>query len=135
VSAAIAAAVMLAARRADADCAPSWTNARDAMVNYDLVFSGTIVGTGVPARFKVDRVWKGDVQQTFVLAVLPGEDMHDFAEGGWWVVFARLGPSVDQRKSGFRGSYAWVSICSPTRPLDDAAEVLKQLGPGRAPRR
>ena len=100
------------------------------MADYDLVFSGTTTTSGYPPTFTVHRVWKGNVPAKMTLYTVPAIESLTLDSGGSWVVFARRVVSVeDQRERGDTGEL-WpihdVSICSPTRPLSEAKDILKQ---------
>ena len=124
---------------AHAECVALWHTARDAQRISKLVFSGTVVKTdnAVEITFDVDRVWKGDVRRRTTLTLFTGIESHGasyFKEGTAYLVFANVLPKILRDDAGLDTRILEISQCSPTRPLSEAQEFLKQLGRGRAPR-
>ena len=84
-----------------------------------------LAGTGVD--FRVNRVWKGDVEENTRITTPPtgGACGVPFAEGEEYLVYAYASAPED-------GGYS-ANICSRTRPLSEAAEDLEALGEGNPP--
>lgn len=128
---------------AHAECIALWKTARDAQRGSTLVFSGTVIKSSpdvLQTSFQVDRVWKGDVQQQMTLTLYPGLESHSassFKEGVAYLVFAqqmRMFVRPDVNVASPETPVFEISLCSPTRPVADAQEFVKQLGRGRSPR-
>src|SRR5262245_41886094 len=138
-------ALLVPATSAGAECIPLWKDGHDALERSTLVFSGTIIsGHGVEVVFDVDRVWKGNLERKTTLWLMPGMEVITFdkgAEGETYLVFAsflKMFSSPDLRRANGTspGEVALyeISSCSPTRPLANAQELVKQLGPAKPPR-
>ena len=122
-----------AANALGCECAPSSVN--EAKEDAEVVFRGTITDIRAGSvRFRVNRVWKGDVGRTFDMPDLPetsacigflpkwlqvGNDLLVFA--------ARL-----YRYPGDNDYFT--SICSRTGLASEAGDALKRLGRGKLPR-
>jgi hypothetical protein len=128
---------------AHADCVALWKTARDAERTSTLVFSGTVIKSSpdvLQTSFQVDRVWKGDVRQQTTLTLYPGLESHSasyFKEGMPYLVFAlqmRMWVRPDVNVASPETPVFEISACSPTRPVADAQDLVKQLGRGRSPR-
>ena len=125
-------------------CSPPIT-AGIASDNADLVFRGTITALrdvqevlpGGGARytrriavFRVDRVWKGTIGQSFEMTAPPedgpcmGPEPSYFKVGNGLLVYAKGTP-----KLGYG-----LPPCSRTALTKDAERDLAELGPGREPR-
>src|SRR5262245_51136543 len=128
---------------AHAECVALWKTARDAQRGATLVFSGTVTKSSpdvLETSFEVDRVWKGDVRQRTTLTLYPGLESHSasyFKEGTAYVVFAqqmRMFVRPDVNVTSPETPVFEISLCSPTRTVADAQDLLKELGRGRSPR-
>ena len=124
---------------AHAECARLWKTARDAQRLSRLVFSGTVITTdnALETTFEVDRVWKGDVRRRTTLTLFSGIESHGasyFKEGTAYLVFASVLPRILRADEGRDTPILEISQCSPTRPLSDAQEFVKNLGRARSPR-
>jgi hypothetical protein len=128
---------------AHADCVALWKTARDAERGSTLVFSGTVVKSSpdvLQTSFHIDRVWKGDVRQQTTLTLYPGMESRSasyFKEGTAYLVFAeqmRMWVRADVNVASPETPVFEIGGCSPTRPLADAQDLVKQLGRGRTPR-
>jgi hypothetical protein len=128
---------------AHADCVALWKTARDAERTSTLVFSGTVIKSSpdvLQTSFQVDRVWKGDVRRQTTLTLYPGIDSHGasyFQEGMAYLVFAqqlRMYVRAEVNVTSPETPVFEISACSPTRPVADAQDLVKQLGRGRSPR-
>ena len=122
-----------------AECVALWKTARDAQRISTLVFSGTVIKTDNPVEttFEVHRVWKGDVRRRMTLTLFSGIESHNasyFKEETAYLVFANVLPKLLRDDVGLDARILEISQCSPTRPLSDAQELLKQLGRGKSPR-
>jgi hypothetical protein len=125
---------------AHGECVALWKTARDAQRGSTLVFSGTVIKSAeesLQTTFAVDRVWKGKVRQQTTLTLYPGLESHGasyFEEGVAYLVFAIQMP-VQVRTDRARSEMPVFEIsgCSPTRPLADAQELVKQLGRATPP--
>jgi hypothetical protein len=87
--------------------------------------------------FAVDRVWKGDVRRRTTLTLFSGIESHGasyFKEGTAYLVFASVLPRIRRADEGRDTPILEISQCSPTRPLSDAQEFVKNLGRARSPR-
>jgi hypothetical protein len=125
---------------AHGECIALWKTARDAQRGSTLVFSGTVIKSSkelLQTTFAVDRVWKGKVRQQTTLTLYPGLESHGasyFEEGMAYLVFAIQMP-IQMRTDLARSEMPVFEIsgCSPTRPLSDAEELVRQLGRARPP--
>jgi hypothetical protein len=114
----------------------------------DIIFRGTIVelrDSSKPAEltpgfahdtkkvvvFKVTRVWKGHVGQTFEM---PGIE-ETSACIGFWPGFLKVGQDLLVYASHFGTSDYLTSICGRHKPAKNAGEDFKTLGPGKEPER
>jgi hypothetical protein len=106
----------------------------DAKKSADLVFRGTITAiSGGKIWFRVDRVWRGRVGQTF--------DMPDFREGaaclGFWPALVKVGNDLlvyaQWLPPGSREGDYFTSICTRTRLASAAGEDFSALGRGKPP--
>ena len=114
----------------------------------ELIFRGTIVelrdssgpdrispglarDTKKTAVFKVTRVWKGQVGQTFEM---PGIEETSGCIG-FWPSFLKVGEDLLVYASRFGGSDHLTSICGGHKPAKDAEKDFKVLGPGKEPER
>jgi hypothetical protein len=112
----------------------------------NIVFRGTIVelkavavGTGLSSGFgndtgktvvfRVTRVWKGEVAETFSMP----EFLETSACIGFWPSYVKVGNEllVYAREFG-KGSYV-TSICGSHKLVKDAEKDFKELGDGRPP--
>ncbi len=75
-------------------------------------------------RFDVDRTWKGPVSRSLTVKTAPNGAVcgYAFQTSEEYLVYA-LATEAD----------LWVSLCSRTIPLAQAAEDLAALGPGEVP--
>ena len=125
---------------AHAECVALWKTAREAQRGSTLVFSGTVIKSAedlLETTFDVDRVWKGDVRRQTRLTLYHGLESHGvsyFKEGMSYLVFASVMPKLVRTGDGGDTPIFEISGCSPTRPLSDAQEFVKQLGRARPPR-
>ena len=124
---------------AHADCVALWKTARDAERLSTVVFSGTVIKTdgSLETSFEVDRVWKGDLRRATTLTLFAGLESHGasyFKEGTAYLVFANAMSKLVRIDDGQDTPVFEVSLCSPTRPLAEAQELVNQLGRGKAPR-
>src|ERR1051326_3111726 len=116
------------------DCAP--TSVHQAKKWADIVFRGTItdIANG-RVRFRVDRVWKGDVPRFF--------EMVEFREAaacvGFWPTHLKIGNSLlvyaEWRPPRSPDGLYLTNICTRTALVKDAQEDIDQLGSGRSPRK
>ncbi len=116
-----------------AQCVITWRTASDYLQSPTLVFSGTVVDQDGGVTFAIDRVWNGDVEARTRLTLSSGQhDWHeeDFKRGETYLVFAT--PMTVKTADGT--TMYEVSRCSPTSPLADAAQYLKQLGSAKRPK-
>jgi len=138
-------ALLVPATSADAECIALWKDGPDALERSTLVFSGTVIsGHGVEVVFDVDRVWKGNVERKTTLWLMPGMEMITFdkgTEGRTYLVFASFlkmfsSPDLRRADGSSPGEVALfeISSCSPTRPLANAQELVRQIGSGKPPR-
>lgn len=114
----------------------------------EIIFRGTIVelrDSSKPADispgfardtkkvvvFKVTRVWKGHVGQTFEM---PGIE-ETSACIGFWPDFLKVGQDLLVYASRFGSSDYRTSICGRHKPAKDAEKDFKTLGPGKEPER
>ena len=126
-----------------AECVQVWKDVPDARRLSALVFSGTVVEiTGDPdgafVTFEVDRIWKGPTRRRLVLPLYVTLDTVVFAKGQAYVVFADRPVASATIPGSMRVPTVSepvfsVSICSPTKPLEQAQAVLAQLGRGTKP--
>lgn len=130
ISAALLSAVLTPRPAFSCTCVqpPSMDAALDAV---DVAFRGTLVKrSGKAAIFRVERVWKGDVGGNFEIEWrVENGDCNGFRRealriGADLLVFA---------KRGSGGVYR-TNICYPTKPVTEAAEELRALGPGEPPK-
>jgi hypothetical protein len=125
---------------ANAECVALWKTARDAQRGSTLVFSGTVIKSAedlLETTFDVDRVWKGEVRRRTTLTLYPGLESHGvsyFKEGMAYLVFASVMPRLVRTDDGRDTPIFEIGGCSPTRPLSDAQELVKQLGRAKPPR-
>ena len=128
---------------AHAECVALWKSARDAQRGSTLVFSGTVIKSStdlLETAFEVDRVWKGKVRRQTTLTLFSGLESHGasyFKEGMAYLVFAeqmRMWVRADAAQSASPETPVFeIAGCSPTRPLSDAQELVKQLGRSTPP--
>jgi hypothetical protein len=125
---------------AHAECVVLWKTAGDAQRGSTLVFSGTVIKSAedsLETTFDVDRVWKGEVRRRTTLTLYSGLESHGvsyFKEGMAYLVFASVMPKLVRTDDGRDTPIFEIGGCSPTRPLSDAQEFVKQLGRARPPR-
>jgi hypothetical protein len=128
------------------DCTePSVEARRD---RAELIFRGTIVelrdsfksadiapgfarDTRKTVVFRVSRVWKGQVGQTFEM---PGIE-ETSACIGFWPDFLKVGEDLLVYASRYGGSGYRTSICGNHKRAKDAKKDFKTLGPGKEPQR
>jgi len=144
-------AVMLLGGAAQAcSCRP--IDVRKAVADADVVFRGTVIDIHDAKRdvltdilqprkhivvFRVNRVWKGDIGETFAISaqeVAPITQIRAAANCmGWWddaavgdelLVYARHTPETDEYTT---------SICYRTKLAKRSAQDLQELGPGKPP--
>jgi len=128
---------------AHAECVALWKSARDAQRGSTLVFSGTVIKSStdlLETAFEVDRVWKGKVRRQTTLTLFSGLESHGasyFKERMAYLVFAeqmRMWIRADAAQSASAETPVFeIGGCSPTRPLSDAQELVKQLGRSSPP--
>ena len=124
---------------AHAECVALWKTARDAQRLSTLVFSGTVIKTDgtLETSFEVNRVWKGDVRRRTTLTLFHGLESHGasyFKEGAAYLVFANAMSKLVRTDDGQDTPVFEISVCSGTRPLSEAQELVNQLGRGKPPR-
>jgi len=108
--------------------------AKDAIPSVDIVFRGELIAhKGNAAVFRVDEQWKGELSPQVEV------QWRDGSQGdcdGFWPDQLKIGQKllVLARRSSFLSMYK-TNICLPTQPVVDADEDLKELGPGRPPRK
>jgi hypothetical protein len=114
------------------DCiAPSVHQAKK---GAEVIFRGTITDIhDGKVIFRVNRVWKGDVEQTF--------EMVDFPESGclgflnrWLRVGNDLLVFAWRLRRYLNDNEYFTSICTKTSTWSEASDTLKKLGKGRPPR-
>jgi hypothetical protein len=126
-----------------AECVAVWKTARDAQRGSTLVFSGTVIKSStdlLETSFEVDRVWKGKVRRQTTLTLYSGIESHGasyFKEGMAYLVFAEQ-MRMWIRADGVQPAPPETPVfeiggCSPTRPLADAQDLVKQLGRSTPP--
>jgi hypothetical protein len=126
-----------------AECVRVWKDIPEATRLAALVFSGTVVEiTGDPdgafVTFEVDRTWRGPTRRRLVLPLYMTLDSVHFAKGQGYVVFAdrhvasRTIPGSMKVPTVSEPVFE-VSICSPTKPLEQAQATVAQLGRGTKP--
>jgi hypothetical protein len=126
-----------------AECVRVWKDIPDARRLSALVFSGTVIEIkgdpdGVFVTFDVDRTWKGPTRRRLVLPLYVTLDSVRFAKGQGYVVFADhhvASPTIpgSMKVPTVSEPVFEVSICSPTKPLEQAQATLAQLGRGTKP--
>jgi hypothetical protein len=124
---------------AHAECVALWKTARDAQRLSTLVFSGTVIRTDgtLETSFEVNRVWKGDVRRRTTLTLFHGLESYGasyFKEGAAYLVFASAMSKLVRTDDGQDTPVFEISVCSGTRPLSEAQELVNQLGRGKPPR-
>jgi hypothetical protein len=128
------------------DCfEPSVPSKRD---HAELIFRGTIVelrdsskaagispgfarDTKKTVVFKVSRVWKGNVGQTFEM---PGIE-ETSACIGFWPDYLKVGADLLVYASRPGGSEYITAICGDHKLAKDAEKDFRTLGPGKEPRK
>lgn len=127
-------------------CGCTGTTVQDAKAHADVVFRGTITAlrpsgkalsfspgfvldTKKIAVFRVDRVWKGEVGETFEMPAIEEES----ACTGFWPSFLKVGNDLLVYAQGGGGLY-FTSICTRTQ-LAKNANDFAELGPGEGPKR
>jgi hypothetical protein len=139
--------VLLAVVRCYAcDCKePSVQAKRD---HADIIFRGTIIelhdsskpatiaagfahDSGKVVVFKVTRIWKGHVGETFGM---PGIE-ETSACIGFWPGSVKVGQDLLVYASHFGTPDYLTSICGNHKPAKDAEKDFKELGPGKEPER
>ena len=104
---------------------------RDAKAATDLP-SGLVRDTEKVAVFRVSRVWKGDVGETFEMPAVE----ETAACIGFWPPYLKVGSDL-LVYANRRGSEYYTSICGFHKltkdPNDNAAKDFDALGPGVAP--
>ena len=128
---------------AQAECVALWKTARDAQRGSTLVFSGTVIKSSTDSletSFEIDRVWKGQVRRQTTLTLYSGMESRGasyFKEGMAYLVFAeqmRMWIRADSGQPARPDTPVFeISGCSPTRPLSDAQDFVKQLGRSTPP--
>ena len=86
--------------------------------------------TKTTAVFRVTRVWKGEVGQTFEMPAIEETS----ACWGFWPSFLKLGSELIVYAGRFQGGEYVTSVCSRTQLVKDAKNDLKELGPGEEPK-
>lgn len=83
------------------------------------------------AVFRVERVWKGEVGQSFEMSAVE----ETAACWGFWPSFLKVGNDLLVFAARFQGGTEYVTnICSRTRLAKDANDDLKRLGIGEPPK-
>jgi len=114
----------------------------------EVVFRGTIIAlrdTKTPSKiggrvhdlkkvavFRVTRVWKGDVGETFEMPAVEETSMCT----GFWPTFLKIGNDLVIYARRFKGQPEYYTdICTRTMPASDAAKFkdFDKLGPGEEP--
>ena len=112
-------------------CGPIST--KQAFQHADVAFRGELIehrrGAAV---FRVDEVWKGGLRTTVEFEWRDGS--HGDCDG-FWPQLLKVGNKLLVFGTGDSQGYYRTSICLPTKFLTDADEDLKELGPGRPPRK
>ena len=106
-----------------------------------LVFTGTV--TKIDSHrvsFAVDRAWLGDVRRDVTLALSGWQtdpSWFRFERGVAYVVFAIpfADKSGDFTYAGVAAPRYEIGVCSPTRPLANATDLVNDLGRGTRPRK
>ena len=114
----------------------------------EIIFRGTIIelhdsskpadtavgfahDTGKVVVFKVTRVWKGHVGETFEM---PGIE-ETSACIGFWPDFLKIGQDLLVYATHFGRSDYLTSICGNHKPAKDSEKDFTELGPGNEPER
>jgi hypothetical protein len=114
------------------DCvAPS---VRQAKKGAKVVFRGTITDIHEgKVMFRVDRVWKGDIGQTFEMVDFPAAQCLGFRDS-WLQVGEDLLVFAGRLHRYPNDSDYFTSICTKTSMWSEAFDTVKKLGHGRPPR-
>jgi hypothetical protein len=106
---------------------------RAELADHSAVFEGTAIrvkpaGWGrtsdIQVQFKVARYWKGSGEQRLTVRTGRNTCGYSFAAGSRYLVYAYQAGSEQ---------LLFTSICTRTRPMNEAAEDLAALGPATVP--
>ena len=126
-------AVLLSASLQAGACTCGREPAKQALRYADVAFRGELIEhRGGAAVFRVDEVWKGDLGKTVEF------EWRDGSHGdcnGFWPQFLKVGNKLLVFGTSDSHGFYRTSICLPTRFVSDVAEDLKELGPGKPPRK
>jgi hypothetical protein len=93
---------------------------------------GMVEDTQKVIRFKVIRVWKGNIGETFEMPAL----LETTACWGFWPDFVKIGNELLVYASPFSNTTEYVTdVCTRTRLAKDASSDFRQLGLGEDPKR
>jgi hypothetical protein len=107
---------------------------RAAKKGAEVVFRGTIKDIhGGKVIFRVDRVWKGDIGETFEMVDFPAAGCLGFLDKWLRIDNDLLVFAWRLHRYPNDGEY-FTSICTKTGMWSDASDTLKKLGQGRFPR-
>ena len=81
--------------------------------------------------FRVSRVWKGNVGQTFEMPAVEETS----ACIGFWPAFLKVGQDLLVYAGRFGGAEYLTSICGNHKPAMSAGEDFRALGPGKEPQK
>jgi hypothetical protein len=115
------------------ECAP--TSVNESKESSEVVFRGTITAIrGGKVSFRVNRVWKGEVGQTFEMVEMrAGIACLGFSSG--WLAVGNDLLIFASRLHRYPGDEDYFTdVCSGTRLGRDAGETLAKLGKGGPPR-
>ena len=88
--------------------------------------------------FEVYRSWKGPLNQSVILHTIYNKwtcEGYFFKEGKEYLIFAYRNREHVAQKFPSGKDTLGVNICGATKPLTDAEDDLRELGPGRKPKR
>jgi len=120
-------------------CSCAISTTRVAKDEAGVVFRGTITalrdaGKSDPKKiaiFRVSRVWKGEVGQTFEMPAVEETSMCV----GFWPSLLKVGNDLlVYAKQWPRSAEYYTTICTRTRLVKDAKEDFDDLGPGETPK-